>query len=854
MPGRSQSRRREVAAGLRAGPEATRAEASVDLGHTSKPARTHAPAILPSGDAGQWENDVFVLGGKAQGLVRLPAEWTPPFVVLTSEFTRMVRSTSPRAAFHDLSALAKESVEKLLTECRIRRQDTTVAPKILVRSNAVEESGLTSRGLYRSLVSEPELDSILEAVGELLEMSPQMRVVLQGAVYGINGHLSNERRVSGRRDRGLVEGLRRSSSRGGLISSSPFRDGPLNARTLAQAEQRLREVLDWMAHRFSGSGAAEWVWDGERLWVVQMDEVTSQTSHGDVVAYLRARPRRYKSRAIRIEGATHFEGVDGAEWQKLSRALRFRCLGLPAPSIYVSTGDSWTEESGLQLCRELVASNQGMWVIRTDVAKSSGANPDLLPTSDPTDDPLQLAAFMTRTAHQFADNGLNPHEWAFLSAPLVEAHVSVMAFARPNKKSVQIDTLWGFPDGLMYLPHDSFTFRDDGSIDSHVRYKPACMLLSEKRWRTLNVGPPYDRERTLNSDEVRGISEWARIVADDIGAPVSVMILARIGGARGIKSCLPFHYFVGEIPAPAPISYEKKMTRPFLVREAADILKVEQRADIRALALQPTEAASRDLEFIRKVADIAVSRDIPIFFDGSLLAHAYHVMASRGAAIVPAGGPPRLGAVIPYDKLVRDAIPAIIEQTGGLARVRTLSPREAQPLLRRKLVEEAIEALTASETTLVDELADLEEVIDAIARFLPGGREAIESSMKRKRAERGGFQDLVFLEATADRPVGAPMEFAIEPGRKDQLTMNTKTVGAKVEGIVSFEIALPMIPPHQIGGESRRIDLNPSQVMRVIVSYEPPLIRVKALVEETKAAEQPTLFDIDDPSGTGAGW
>ena len=68
-----------------------------------------------------------------------------------------------------------------------------------------------------------------------------------------------------------------------------------------------------------------------------------------------------------------------------------------------------------------------------------------------------------------------------------------------------------------------------------------------------------------------------------------------------------------------------------------------------------------------------------------------------------------------YNKLVRDHIPAILAQTGYTYETTTMDEQEYQQALREKLVEEALEAATASETRqLITELADLYEVIDTL--------------------------------------------------------------------------------------------------------------------------------------------
>lgn len=98
-----------------------------------------------------------------------------------------------------------------------------------------------------------------------------------------------------------------------------------------------------------------------------------------------------------------------------------------------------------------------------------------------------------------------------------------------------------------------------------------------------------------------------------------------------------------------------------------------------------------------------------------------------------------------YDKLVRDKIPEIIQQSGLKCETLTLSESEYRQALRQKVVEEAQEVATSEEQNLVTELADIYEVIDAIIETYGINRELIIKEQIRRRNERGGFQKRIKL-------------------------------------------------------------------------------------------------------------
>ena len=92
-----------------------------------------------------------------------------------------------------------------------------------------------------------------------------------------------------------------------------------------------------------------------------------------------------------------------------------------------------------------------------------------------------------------------------------------------------------------------------------------------------------------------------------------------------------------------------------------------------------------------------------------------------------------------HNKLVRDGIPEIIRQSGNRCEVAIMSEAELRQALREKLLEEASEAAAASLENLVSELADVQEVIDALLALHGIEWEAVVKEQRRKRTERGGF-------------------------------------------------------------------------------------------------------------------
>lgn len=96
-----------------------------------------------------------------------------------------------------------------------------------------------------------------------------------------------------------------------------------------------------------------------------------------------------------------------------------------------------------------------------------------------------------------------------------------------------------------------------------------------------------------------------------------------------------------------------------------------------------------------------------------------------------------------YNKLVRDRIPEIIASDGKTCVCETLSDEDYLRLLDAKLTEELSEY---QESRSLEELADLLEVLRAVAKARGWTWEELEQVRQDKAAERGGFEKKILLK------------------------------------------------------------------------------------------------------------
>lgn len=130
-----------------------------------------------------------------------------------------------------------------------------------------------------------------------------------------------------------------------------------------------------------------------------------------------------------------------------------------------------------------------------------------------------------------------------------------------------------------------------------------------------------------------------------------------------------------------------------------------------------------------------------------------------------------------YPKLVRDKVPDLIRLEGRAAVVEVLAASELRPALLDKLLEEAAEAAAASQVELPEELADVLEVLRALAGSLGLSLNEVVALADDKRARRGGFDRGLFL-VSAEAVGPTPTSPGTDPGRPGLGTIGASSLRA----------------------------------------------------------------------------
>jgi predicted house-cleaning noncanonical NTP pyrophosphatase (MazG superfamily)/N-acetylglutamate synthase-like GNAT family acetyltransferase len=103
--------------------------------------------------------------------------------------------------------------------------------------------------------------------------------------------------------------------------------------------------------------------------------------------------------------------------------------------------------------------------------------------------------------------------------------------------------------------------------------------------------------------------------------------------------------------------------------------------------------------------------------------------------------------MIPYNKLIRDRIPEIIRASGNVSKIKVIKGAAYREALEAKLLEEFKEWQDSYEA---EELADLFEVVRAMAEESGHSIEEIQHLAEEKRKKRGGFTEGIWLESVEE--------------------------------------------------------------------------------------------------------
>lgn len=520
----------------------------------------------------------------------------------------------------------------------------------------------------------------------------------------------------------------------------------------------------------------EWVWDGSTVKIVQADIEVDD-------------PKAVNPNNIPFNLATDREVIDlnclrvidenfPQKFRKIHNPILYRKLKLETTNLYILDDISILNDLRLgiiggNLFNDLKNILQTALVIRMDINTDDINIRQLLPRSDELRTVEEAINWLIENSRI---KQLITHSFVFIIHNFIPALASAFAYAAPNERIVQIEALWGIPEGLYYNAHDKYIVdtgnKDFNKIPSNslnqlkvkvLRYAKKYFVAPDKygKWVTHILENQFIWRSTIQRKEtLRKIAFQSRAIAEKEQKHLSIMWFIGLG-KNDASTIMPWHH---EEIDPSLIQSKKKnrqkrnFEKSFIVKTFDDVNEIKKSLTdgdhhYSSLKIKPDdEKLLRDKDTLQIIGGLAKNHGIIIIMEGSILSHAYYQLCKTGA-VVEVENIFKYEGEKSFNKLVRDKIPGNIISVGESVQIAEIKNDDFINLLKRKLVEESFEALDAHDyDSLVGEIADIKELIDTIMRTLGISKEELYQSQKTKRKKAGGFEKGYVLLKT-DNPI-----------------------------------------------------------------------------------------------------
>ncbi|WP_323018510.1 nucleoside triphosphate pyrophosphohydrolase [Castellaniella sp.] len=804
------------------------------------------------------------VGWKAVGLCTMPASWVPPFFVISS-------ACFAPGLSHATESQIEQAINNILGALGVSEQT-----EVFIRSSGAAET-LHVRGQLESMgcVAHETWPSAKALMKRLLKTAhagaSTIHLVVQKNVSVFEkGHLSNERRLS-REPRDWIaefEPINGETGRTEPVAVRTWRSGKktdtstgLACGSRAAVGIVLKRVGGW-AMQFSVRMHFEWVWDKTSVWLVQADIATIMGGidpRSVVPTYI----PKLKTDKLQIFRAPDPE--DHTAYSKLHNAKMYADLGYQMPPFFVL--DSSEIIGALlngtvvdELASDLSVLTQRPFIIRTDGKNIPKDKKEMLPRSDELRSLADAKDWLTNTFTQgIRAGGLADAQLCLIAHHFIPSVASAWARAEPGNPLVRIESLWGIPEGLYWHSHDTFEV-DTGTQDlwnsdlgsnltyglrERLRYKGTFVAADEEgRWIPQTPDTDHDWARSITRTQwIFEIAQSTRRIAERCKQPISVMWFVDNHRNATPHRVLPWFHSVSTLeggPKAAP-RRKRHSSHDVVIRSAADWEHLQAAADaditqtIERVVMAPVDAELiRNAGFATDLAKLAKRLGFVIELSGGLLSHAYYILSREGCRVECVD---LFGAgeeVVEFHKLVRDGIPDMIRDRGERVDSVALKGDALITALRQKLVEEAFEALDANTgNELLGELADLQEVLLALATALNVDPGAVEQERLKKRKKRGGFEKGLMLLKTS-----TPQSISKSSNARTITTggdLAIEEVGSQAPPVISDPMAMPTKSPY------RRPD------MRHADGTVEKLFTFKIDVAPLRKLEQRLAFDMPMP-------
>jgi len=715
---------------------------------------------------------IHLVGEKAYGLSCLPKAWTLPFIVLSKDLLENYRALKNGEKF---STYYKETW-KTNVETGLKNILDTTSP-LIIRSSSTEE-GLDERGkLHSSCCSfetlSTELLSLLEKFRQDSELEKLLiPLIIQNYIPEAKdkGHLSNERRLykntrdwigetedSKLDDRVFKINLRTWRERIDLLSYTTKR---LECSSRLNIKNTLKIAAHWVYSIQSLRIHFEWVFDGQNIYIVQADEANNDNGINPHQVYKHLQsPNNINFTPSVLKEVTQ---QHAETYPKIHNVFVYKKLNLPIAKLYILEDKEHINKlkrsevpNGLE--SDLTSLFQSNFIIRLDVNTEDQNLRQMLPRTDVDNSSEALKWLKTECRNRSSFE----HNFVFIFHGFIPAIASAFAYAAPKERKVQIESLWGLPEGLYYNSHDKYIVdtgsKDIGALNSNqfkvqtkTRYKGFCVIPNDSgEWNAKKVKQPYDWKQSIEKKEwITKIANDSRLIAEHEKKALSVMWLIDVQGTFSHTKIFPWHHEEYDIHLLSETIQNRKKNpfdEVFLIRNKQDIDKLEHESNRKSQAIQFVKiqlndsTLLRDKKILAQIGKIAKEINATVKLEGGVLSHAFYQLMQTGASIEPLLPFDEKDDTLIFNKLVRDKVPHNIEEGGESAQIVRISKKSKLIALKEKLIEEAFEVKDADNDEVLSELADVKEVLDQILCELGLSEDNLNETQNSKRNKAGGF-------------------------------------------------------------------------------------------------------------------
>ena len=496
------------------------------------------------------------IGKKGLGLLKIPSPWSIPFIAIDSSvFSDYINAQDVSEKKGLLQNVATYlSIE--LKQVGVFEDDT-----IIIRSSGVEE-GMTERGLYDSktcVTSEiaQTLTELFDGIIQEHRCVPDVAYIVQKYFEGdATGHLSNERRFTHVKRDWIYEYHCKNVTEieSGRISLRKWRK-PFSATGKealhCSKQQDLRDALRIVAEYYTQKKQIvhfEFIWGGGRIYLLQADRDDERAELGEDPTAVDISIHEAKD-LLNLQILRKVSDAD-RRFSKVANTLIYAKAGLKTVPLYILDdknvlSEIWEGRLPPELADDLKKLSNFSIVVRTDIVTNVHNRKQLLHRSN------ELRSFDKLVEWLFKQKGLLglKEDIAFLFHIFVPARCSAFVKASPTGRIVEIEALWGLPEGLYYNAHDK-VFVDTKLIEAELltpdvaeikkikcAYKETFIAPNDSgAWVGKRTKQPYDWKLCIDEASIKQIAIESRKIASLEQKQISVMWFVGIDSKFGMVS------------------------------------------------------------------------------------------------------------------------------------------------------------------------------------------------------------------------------------------------------------------------------------------------------------------------------